>query len=623
MNTKTNSLTELFRPNNPKRLRSRELSNTRLNLLKKEIQTTDHLIPLNELYQHLGTDPSTGLSSARAAQLLHFYGPNTLTPSTNYGILTQLFKSLCTGFSILIWVGAALCLIAYLIEVMNKPNPSRDNLYLGCVLVAVDLVCGLFSFVQNYRSTRIMKTFNNMLPSYAHCVRDGVLRERATHEVVKGDVVRVQAGDIVPADIRIIDSKGFKVDNSSLTGESIAVPRSNSEGNPNILESTNVAFFSTQCVEGWALGVVICTGDLTALGRVAGLAARIKPQPSPLTLHIHHFMKCVSVWALSLGVFVAVASYCLGYPLMQITVIVIGIIVANIPEGLQPTVTAALTVTAKHMMKRNCVVKNLDAIEALGACTAICSDKTGTLTENKMCVWDVWVWNTLCGVETSLGRISQVFLHSTASVGPEGAIHGDASETAILEFLFHTDDPTARRVAFPNIAEIPFNSVNKYQVSVHLDTKSSSYIVMMKGAPENIISRCSTIAMKNGESNFTDAMKKVAEEATESLANTGERVLAFADMALNTKDFPMGFEFDTEKENFPLNNLRFLGLVGLMDPPRRENIDPGRWGSGQHMLTRVCNSGLTSEMQQPTLEPRGPAQSALYDDTACNTWRGI
>ncbi|KAG7296158.1 hypothetical protein JYU34_021257 [Plutella xylostella] len=160
MNAKTNSLTELFRPNNPKRLRSRELSNTRLNLLKKEIQTTDHLIPLS--------------------------------------------------FSILIWVGAALCLIAYLIEVMNKPNPSRDNLYLGCVLVAVDLVCGLFSFVQNYRSTRIMKTFNNMLPSYAHCVRDGVLRERATHEVVKGDVVRVQAGDIVPADIRVIDSKGFK-----------------------------------------------------------------------------------------------------------------------------------------------------------------------------------------------------------------------------------------------------------------------------------------------------------------------------------------------------------------------------------------------------------------------------
>ncbi|KAG7296159.1 hypothetical protein JYU34_021258 [Plutella xylostella] len=284
-------------------------------------------------------------------------------------------------------------------------------------------------------------------------------------------------------------------------------------------------------------------------------------------------MKCVSVWALSLGVFVAVASYCLGYPLMQITVIVIGIIVANIPEGLQPTVTAALTVTAKHMMKRNCVVKNLDAIEALGACTAICSDKTGTLTENKMCVWDVWVWNTLCGVETSLAFDSLKrcgALCSTASVGPEGAIHGDASETAILEFLFHTDDPTARRLAYPNIAEIPFNSVNKYQVSVHLDTKSSSYIVMMKGAPENIISRCSTIAMKNGESNFTDAMKKVAEEATESLANTGERVLAFADLALDTKDFPMGFEFDTEKENFPLSNLRFLGLVGLMDPPRRE-----------------------------------------------------
>ncbi|CAG4950106.1 unnamed protein product [Colias eurytheme] len=550
MNSRTSSfssISDLFRPNNPKGLRSRDLSSTRLNILKKEIQTDAHLIPLNELYSSLDTNPAVGLTSERAKELLEYYGANTLTPASQYGWSRMLFKSLCTGFSILIWLGAILCLTAYLIEVFTKPHPSTDNLYLGCVLIAVD----------------IMKTFNNMIPMNTSCIRDGVMNvDTPVRDLVRGDIIHVKAGDVIPADIRIIDSKGFKVDNSSLTGECLAVPRSNTEGTPNILESQNVAFFSALCVEGWANGVVICCGDLTALGRVAGLAARLQPAPSPLSREIRLLMRYMSVWALSLGLFIASASLALGYPFMQTTIFVIGIVVANIPEGLQPTVTASLTLTAKHMVTKNCLVKNLEAMEALGACTTICSDKTGTLTENKMRVRHIWIaFHSLkiCGA-----------LCSNATINGNGYIQGDASEKAILNFLSQCDNPVSIRKDFPKLTEIPFNSVNKYQISIHLNKSTSTYVLVMKGAPEVILARSSTIAFDNKTIETTEEIKEVIDNAIEEMANTGERILAFADLHLDPKEYPTGYEFDAEDVNFPVENLRFLGLMGLIDPPREE-----------------------------------------------------
>uniref|UniRef100_A0A2A4JVG5 Sodium/potassium-transporting ATPase subunit alpha n=1 Tax=Heliothis virescens TaxID=7102 RepID=A0A2A4JVG5_HELVI len=576
VSSSTASISEFFRPIRPKGLRSRALSNTRLNLLKKEIHTEMHLIPLKQLYEQLQTDPINGLTNARAQDLLEYYGPNTLTPATEYGWLKLLIKSLCTGFSILIWLGAVLCLVAYLIESSSKANPTTDNLYLGCVLIAVDITCGLFSFYHNYKSSKIMKTFNSMIPTYANCIREGVLNtETPVRDIVKGDIVQVQAGDIVPADIRIIESKGFKVDNSSLTGESVAVARSNTEGNPNIHESANVAFFSTLCVEGWALGVVLCCGDLTALGRVAGLASRLTPAPSPLTREIRRFMQYMCMWAVGLGLFIASACLALGYPFMQTVIFVIGMIVANIPEGLQPTVTASLTLTAQRMVKRNCLVRNLDAVESLGACSIICSDKTGTLTENKMIVHHIWTWNRVLFVKDSEFNTYDYLkkcgaLCSNADVKRGGGIHGDASETAILNFLFQYNDPVTVRRNNPKVAEIPFNSLNKYQVSVHLDKSLGQFIVVMKGAPEVIFARCATVVTDTKDITLTKDMKLMADSVTENLASSGERIMAFADLHLNANQFPLDFLFNTDDVNFPLENLRLLGVMGLMDPPREE-----------------------------------------------------
>ncbi|XP_059054065.1 sodium/potassium-transporting ATPase subunit alpha-B-like isoform X3 [Achroia grisella] len=438
------------------------------------------------------------------------------------------------------------------------------------------------SYADFSASTRNIRVLN-MIPQYSTCIRDGILNsETLVRDLVKGDLVKVKIGDVIPADIRIIDSKGFKVDNSSLTGESVAVPRSNSEGTPNILESPNVAFFSTQCVEGWALGVVICCGDLTALGRVAGLAARLQPAPSPLSREIKRFMQYVSVFALGLGLFIASSSIAMGYPFMQTTVFVIGIIVANVPEGLQPTITAALTLTAQHMIKRNCLVKNLEAIEALGACTTICSDKTGTLTENKMSVQHIWMSNTSYYVKESefdnLLRFNSAFialincgaLCSLATIKTTGEVYGDASETAILNFFSKYDDLKSIRKKYPKIAEIPFNSVNKYQVSIHEHSEASNYIVVMKGAPECILARCTSIALDKSNADMTIEIRNAAEMACENLAKTGERILAFADLLLDYTEYPLNYKFDTDNVNFPLQKLRLLAIVGLMDPPRKE-----------------------------------------------------
>ncbi|VVD03153.1 unnamed protein product [Leptidea sinapis] len=357
------SISDLFRPNNPRKLRSRDLSSTRLDILKKEIQTDAHIISLRELYSLLGTDPENGLSTERAKELLDYYGPNTLTPTTQNWWPKLLLKSMCTG--------AVLCLTAYCVELSTKPAPSRDNLYLGCVLVAVDIICGLFSFFQNYKSSKIMKTFNSMIPMNTNCVRDGVLNTATpVRDLVKGDVVYVKAGDVIPADIRVIDSKGFK---------------------------------------------------------------------------------------------------------------------------------------------------NLEAIEALGACTTICSDKTGTLTENKMKVRHIWIRgkaydvNELANVFMSLLRCGA--LCSNATIADDGSTQGDASEKAIMNFLFAFGDPYITREQYPKVAEIPFNSDIKYQVSVHLDKESSRYIVVMKGAPEVILTRCSSISLaKNTASLDGDTRKSIERE---------------------------------------------------------------------------------------------------------------
>ena len=243
---------------------------------------------------------------------------------------------------------------------------------------------------QEARSSKIMESFKNLVPNFAHVIRDGVKVQIKAENLTLGDIVEVKFGDRVPADIRILEATRFKVDNSSLTGESepqIRIPEF-TDNNP--IETKNLAFFSTFAVEGTAKGMVVNIGDHSVMGRIAGLASGLETGETPIAKELHHFITIVTGVAIFLGVTFFIIALCMGYPWIDSVIFLIGIIVANVPEGILATVTVCLTLTAKRMAKKNCLVKNLEAVETLGSTTTICSDKTGTLTQNRMTVAHMW-----------------------------------------------------------------------------------------------------------------------------------------------------------------------------------------------------------------------------------------
>lgn len=252
-------------------------------------------------------------------------------------------------------------------------------------------ISGLFSYYQDAKSANIMDSFKDMIPRNTTVIRNGEKSIIAVANLVVGDLVEVKGGDQLPADIRIVSSQGLKVDNSSLTGESEPLLRTAKCTHENPIETKNLAFFSTNCVEGAARGIVVKTGDRTVMGRIASLASSIEVNETPLSKDINRFINQITIVAAALGISFAIIALYLGYTWLESCVFLISLVVANVPEGLLPTVTVCLTLTAKRVAAKNCLVKNLQAVETLGSTSTICTDKTGTLTQNKMTVSHLWV----------------------------------------------------------------------------------------------------------------------------------------------------------------------------------------------------------------------------------------
>merc|ERR1740131_274517 len=385
----------------------------------------------------------------------------------------------------------------------------------------------------------------------------------------------------------------FKVDNSSLTGESEPQSRSGEFTHQNPLETKNIAFFSTNAVEGNGTGIIIQIGDNTVMGRIANLASGLGSGKTPIAIEIEHFIHIITGVAVFLGISFLVISLCMGYHWLEAIIFLIGIIVANVPEGLLITVTVTLTLTAKRMASKNCLVKNLEAVETLGSTSIICSDKTGTLTQNRMTVAHMWFDNKIVEADTSedqsgsgfnkdasgwkiLERVAMLCNRAEFKGGQDQVqilkkeVNGDASEAAILKCteLSH-GGVMDYRAKNKKISEIPFNSTNKYQVSIH-ETQDSDprYLLVMKGAPERILERCSTIVVEGKEYPLNDEWKNAFETAYMELGGLGERVLGFCDFMLPADKYPRGYPFDPDEANFPLDGLRFVGLMSMIDPPR-------------------------------------------------------
>ncbi|KAG5671708.1 hypothetical protein PVAND_001888 [Polypedilum vanderplanki] len=562
--------------------------------LKQELDIDYHKISAEELYQRFQTHPENGLSHAKAKENLERDGPNALTPPKQTPEWVKFCKNLFGGFALLLWIGAILCFIAYSIQASTVEEPADDNLYLGIVLSAVVIVTGIFSYYQESKSSKIMESFKNMVPQFATVIREGEKLTLRAEDLVLGDVVEVKFGDRIPADIRIIEARNFKVDNSSLTGESEPQSRGHEYTHENPLETKNLAFFSTNAVEGTAKGVVISCGDRTVMGRIAGLASGLDTGETPIAKEIHHFIHLITGVAVFLGVTFFIIAFILGYHWLDAVIFLIGIIVANVPEGLLATVTVCLTLTAKRMASKNCLVKNLEAVETLGSTSTICSDKTGTLTQNRMTVAHMWFDNQIIEADTTedqsgvqydrtspgfkaLSRIATLCNRAEFKGGQEGVpilkkeVSGDASEAALLKCMeLALGDVMTIRKRNKKICEIPFNSTNKFQVSIHEteDASDPRYLLVMKGAPERILERSSTIFINGKEKLMDEEMKEAFNNAYLELGGLGERVLGFCDCLLPSDKYPQGFKFNSDDVNFPLENLRFVGLMSMIDPPR-------------------------------------------------------
>uniref|UniRef100_A0A8C7H850 Sodium/potassium-transporting ATPase subunit alpha n=1 Tax=Oncorhynchus kisutch TaxID=8019 RepID=A0A8C7H850_ONCKI len=518
---------------------------------------------IEEVCQKYATDIVQGLTNAKAAEYLARDGPNALTPPPTTPEWVKFCRQLFGGFSILLWTGAILCFLAYAIQAATEDEPAGDNvsdrhtqnghhhhlLYLGIVLSAVVIITGCFSYFQEAKSSKIMESFKNMVP---------------------------------------------QVDNSSLTGESEPQSRSPDCTHDNPLETRNVAFFSTNCVEGTARGIVVCTGDRTVMGRIATLTSGLESGKTPIAKEIEHFIHLITGVAVFLGITFFILAVCLGYTWLEAVIFLIGIIVANVPEGLLATVTVCLTLTAKRMARKNCLVKNLEAVETLGSTSTICSDKTGTLTQNRMTVAHMWFDNQIHEADTTedqsgasfdkssetwlaLARVAALCNRAQFKAAQDQLpilkrdVAGDASESALLKCI-ELSCGSVRQMREKNkkVAEIPFNSTNKYQLSVHEteDENDNRYLLVMKGAPERILDRCSTILIQGKEQPMEEEMKEAFQNAYMELGGLGERVLGFCHLLMPEDQYPKGFAFDCDDVNYTTENLCFVGLMSMIDPPR-------------------------------------------------------
>lgn len=604
---------------------------------KRELNLTEHKLSVEELMTVLETNAEAGMTTEKADTRRVAEGRNILTPPKKVPEWLKLLRELTGFFALLLWLGAGLSLLGFVL------NGQLDNLYLAIVLAFVVTVTGIFSYVQNRKSSNLIDSFKNLLPTLTTVVRDGKTQKVDAQYLVRGDLIKLKGGDKVPADVRVIEcTDDCVVDNASLTGESEPQKRLVECTHENPLETKNLCFFGTFIPQGNCTGVVINIGDHTVIGRIAKLATATSQDKTPIAIEIEHFVHIVSGVAITLGVIFFLLGIVNGTDLITNLIFVIGIIVANVPEGLLATVTVALTLTANRMATKSVLVKNLEGVETLGSTTCICSDKTGTLTQNVMTVANVvynnGIQNTECsitpvgsydlndksfqalqrcaslcnnavfdeeskfekvvkgsGETVSIVRGEPVVFKSMVIMGDGSQMEqvawdtiGDASESAMIKFVQDKKDVLEYRAENLKLKEIPFNSRNKYQVSIHKqeNDEKKPLLMVMKGAPERITVRCTTVLLNGKEEEMTPARLADIEACQLSLSKRGMRVLGFCQKVLDLATYPHDYVFSTDNPNFPLGEkdvdytatptpdrkteggLCFLGLMALIDPPR-------------------------------------------------------
>ena len=510
-----------------------------------------------------------GLSPPEAARRLAEFGPNRVEEVERERLWLRFAREFTHFFAIILWVAVALAFTA------DWLLPGEGMGRLGVAILSVILVNGLFSFWQEYKADRAVDALRRLLPLQAKAVRAGAIVQLPAAQLVPGDVVLLEEGNSVPADCRVIEAFGLRVNTATVTGESLPKARTpEPNGEESLLFARNIVLAGTDVVSGEARAVVYATGMHTEFGRIAHLTQAVGETGSPLQREIARLSRIVAMLACGVGVVFFLIGQVLELPFWENFLFAIGIIVANVPEGLAPTVTLSLALATQRMARRNALVRHLPAVETLGSTTVICCDKTGTLTRNRMAVRRLWLAGEECGADDlperpELQRLGQelftnaALCHNLKRLAGQERWLGDPMEVALAacgrRYAPFVEACTRRD-------EIPFDTDRK-RMSVLCDGPRGR-VLYCKGALERVLTVCDRVQMSDGVLALDEAGRARLLAAQDAMAGEGLRVLAFAhrfdhqlaDHELSGDEAPDAAE----------HGMVLAGLVGLEDPPREQ-----------------------------------------------------
>ena len=498
---------------------------------------------LPEAFNSLGSNEE-GLTNEAAEKKLQANGKNELVEGSRKSIAAMLLSQFADVMIIILLAAAV---------VSGFIGDLTDTI----VILVIVLLNAVIGFVQEYRAEKAMQALKSMAVTQAKVLRNKQITDMPAPLLVTGDIVLLEAGNAVPADLRIIESVNLKVDESALTGESFAVDKIHDvieEDKLPLGDQKNMAFKGTHVTYGRGKGLVVATGMQTQLGHIASLLQQ-KEGLTPLQVRMASFGKKLSIMVLLLCVLFFVAGWLRGEDIVKMILTSISLAVAAIPEALPAVITISLALAAKRMIKFNCLIRKLPAVETLGSVTYICTDKTGTLTKNKMTVEQVFVDGSIINRkdlpskkdQPNLSLLLHAFvLNNDSTVDNEQKLKGDATETALLEVGIEND---LQSNAWPRVNEIAFDAGRKLMTTFH--TTEKGVISFTKGAPDVLLKQCKNVDSKS------------VLTAIETMAAKGQRVLGFAYRKWD--ELPA-----TPDVNIHENDLEFLGLCGMIDPPREE-----------------------------------------------------
>ena len=576
-------------------------------------------LPVSEVYEALGTRPG-GLAQTEAEEKQKEQGKNLIEEKKKKSSLLIFLGNFTHLMAILLWIGGAVAIFA-------------DMPQLGIAIFMVNIINGVFSFWQEHRAGKATDALRNMLPSYSRVIRDGEEQKILAQDLVIGDIILLEEGDKISADARLIETSDLQVNQSTLTGESNPVRKTRDAVLKDDLtkaEIPNLIFAGTSVSEGNGKAIVMEIGMRTEFGKIAGLTQNMEKVESPLQKELDRLTKQISVIAIGFGVFFFIAAlFLVKEPVASAFIFALGMIVAFIPEGLLPTVTLSLAMAVQRMSKRNALVKKLSSVEALGSTTVICTDKTGTLTQNEMTVNHLWLAGTQYEVSgvgygpegdilhggkkvtaddnedlnlllTGAALCSNARLLPPSEESPRFTVLGDPTEACLGVAAEKAGIDVHRQMEeTPRLRELPFESRRKRMTTIHQlkqPIEGTKRIAYVKGAPKEIIKLSNNIRIDGKVEPLTEQMRKDIMDANDTYARDGLRVLAVAYRLLHKYDkIPVALSEYTPE--IIEQDLIFVGLVVMADPPRPEvaaAVEECR-RAGIRIIMITGDYGLTAE----------------------------